>query len=155
MTETAKTLTSAEFSERTGLSVATVTKMLRQGTLRGEKQGGKWAIFESEATNFASISDTPAATSARSETYPIETFVQMTYLTEKGVRQFLKTGRLSQTWILWRLFIDHFGRDFVLDVHLPDPGLVRVVVPVTTPDEEVPLFGDQDRGSGLLRHGRH
>jgi excisionase family DNA binding protein len=120
MTETAKTLTSAEFSERTGLSVATVTKMLRQGTLRGEKQGGKWAIFESEATNFASISDTPAATSARSETYPIETFVQMTYLTEKGVRQFLKTGRLSGG-------VDDQGRLMVDAANLKRPELRHLI----------------------------
>jgi hypothetical protein len=32
---------------------------------------------------------------AAPKAYDVETFVQMTYLTEKGVRQWLKTGRLS------------------------------------------------------------
>jgi excisionase family DNA binding protein len=120
MTETAKTLTSAEFSERTGLSVSTVTKMLRQGRLRGEKRGGKWAIFESEATNFASTSVTPAPAPTRGETYPIETFVQMTYLTEKGVRQFLKTGRLTGG-------VDDQGRLMVDAANLKRPELRHLI----------------------------
>ena len=53
MSDNISTLTSAEFSKRTGIAVSTVTQMLRQGKLRGEKRGGKWAIFESELENQA------------------------------------------------------------------------------------------------------
>jgi excisionase family DNA binding protein len=107
MTENAKTLTTGEFSKITGMAVSTLTQLLRQGRIRGEKRGGKWAIFESEVHNstvaaaqkkaissneFGPIFETPVPSG---KTYDIETFSQMTYLTEKGVRQWLASGRLS------------------------------------------------------------
>lgn len=102
MTDIGKTLSTTEFSKMTGISVATLGKMLRRSKLRGEKHNGKWAILASELQNVAVVSKkdpTPTSTkrtsAAAAKTYDIETFVQMTYLTEKGVRQWLKTGRLS------------------------------------------------------------
>lgn len=107
MTDIGKTLTTGEFSQMTGIAVSTITQMLRQGQINGEKHSGKWAIYESELQNktvvtkkdrrqssasLGPIFDTPANAG---RTYDIETFVQMTYLTEKGVRQWIKTGRLS------------------------------------------------------------
>ena len=107
MTDDAKTLSSGEFSKLTGIAVPAVTQMLRQGKLRGEKRSGKWAIYASELQNPAvgtdqahtqstarreAATDPPAVNAA---TYDVETFAQMTYLTEKGVRQWLKNGRLS------------------------------------------------------------
>ena len=107
MAENGKTLTTGEFSKMTGIAVSTLTQMLRQGNIRGEKRSGKWAIDESElqnkevvinknrgkpSTSLGPIFDTPAAAG---KTYDVETFAQKTYLTEKGIRQWLKTGRLS------------------------------------------------------------
>lgn len=107
MAENNKTLTTGEFSQMTGVAVSTITQMLRRGKIRGEKRSGKWAIYKSElqntavvipnhrgskSTNLDSVVNTPAASQ---KTYDLDAFVQMTYLTEKGVRQWLKTGRLS------------------------------------------------------------
>ncbi|MBC2712675.1 MAG: helix-turn-helix domain-containing protein [Desulfosarcina sp.] len=107
MAENGKTLTTGEFSLMTGIAVSTITRMLRQGKIRGEKRNGKWAINESElqskvvvtkkdrgksSTGLGPIFDTPATAG---KAYDVKTFAQMTYLTEKGVRQWLKTGRLS------------------------------------------------------------
>lgn len=107
MTENAKTLTTGEFSEITGMAVSTLTRMLRQGRIRGEKRGGKWAIYESELHNATVAAQKKGADSSSEfgpifeapvisgKTYDIATFSQMTYLTEKGVRQWLASGRLS------------------------------------------------------------
>jgi hypothetical protein len=80
--------------------------MLRKDKIRGEKRSGKWAIFESELQNKAILGkkgrgealagpDPIFNAQAAPKAYDVQTFVQMTYLTEKGVRQWLKTGRLS------------------------------------------------------------
>jgi excisionase family DNA binding protein len=105
--ENEKTLTTAEFSQATGITVSTITRMLRQGRIRGEKRNGKWAIGESELQNptiiprkkhgetsadLGPIFDIPATPG---KAYDVETFATMTYLTEQGVRRWLKTGRLS------------------------------------------------------------
>ncbi len=102
-----KTLTTAEFSQITRIPVPTITKMLRLNKIRGEKRSGKWVIEESELKNAAvaaqkdrkKSSDGPDPLSNpppdAKKGYDIESFARMTYLTEKGVRQWLKTGRLS------------------------------------------------------------
>ncbi|MCB2146201.1 MAG: helix-turn-helix domain-containing protein [Deltaproteobacteria bacterium] len=107
MAENGKALTTGEFSKITGIPVSTITQMLRQGKIQGEKKSGKWAIFESELQKTPMVTrkdrgelseslipgfTTPAV---GGKGYDIETFAQMTYLTEKGVRQWLKAGRLS------------------------------------------------------------
>ncbi len=107
MADNGKTLTTSEFSQMTGIAVSTVTQMLRQGKINGEKRNGKWAIYESAlqnqsgvtkidrgdaSTRLGPIFETPTDSG---KAYDVETFARMTYLTEKGVRQWLKTGRLS------------------------------------------------------------
>lgn len=107
MTENGKTLTTGEFSQLTGIAVPTITRMLRQDKIRGKKRSGKWIIYENELQNSAVVAqkdpggispgvdpirDVPVASH---KTYDVEAFALMTYLTEKGVRQWLKTGRLS------------------------------------------------------------
>ena len=106
MAENEKTLTTAEFSKMSGISVSTITQMLRRDKIRGEKRSGKWAIFESELQHpavacqkksgklSASLEPRLKTQVDAANAYDVETFVQMTYLTEKGVRQWLKTGRL-------------------------------------------------------------
>ena len=131
MTDTAKTLTTTEFAKRCGRSASTITKMLRQGRLKGEKRGGRWAIFETELAGFAESAETadtmPArpdqkttTSQAEDKKYPIETFVKMTYLTEKGVRQFLRNGRLSGS-------IDDNGQWVVDADNLQRPGIKHLI----------------------------
>ncbi len=107
MSDNEYTLTSAEFSQQTGIAVSTVTQMLRQGKLHGEKRSGKWAIFATELQKQAiatpkkrikpsspgpgPIFETPAVSKTA---YDVETFARMTYLTVQGVHRWLKTGRL-------------------------------------------------------------
>ena len=106
MADNDNTLTTADFSKQTGLAVSTVTKMLRQGKIKGQKRAGKWAIYAGELQNptlmrgkhaEASISPVPASSASigNSTTYDVETFARMTYLTEYGVRQWLRIGRLK------------------------------------------------------------
>ena len=107
MTENETTLTTAQYSEKTGIAVATVARMLRQGKLRGEKRDGKWAIFASDlldagvatktSGNQAAASSDPVvkAPPGQGKTYDVESFARLTYLTETGVRQWLRSGRLS------------------------------------------------------------
>lgn len=109
MADNDKTLTSAEFSKITGISVSKINQMLRKGQLHGEKRSGKWAIPKEELhrATIASHKRAPQASAGSSSTpstqgpkpsgkrYDVETFARMTYLTENGVRQWLRTGRLS------------------------------------------------------------
>ena len=107
MSENDKTLTTGEFSQITGIAVSTITQMLRRGKIRGEKRSGKWAIYKNELQNAAVVTPNNRKSKSTSvdlvsnppsvspKTYDVDAFVQMTYLTEKGVRQWLRTGRLS------------------------------------------------------------
>lgn len=107
MVDNGRTLTTGEFSQTTGIAVSTITKMLRQGRIRGEKRGGKWAIYKDELQNTAVVTKTVQDKSSASpgplfdtpppseKAYDVETFAQLTYLTEKGIRRWLKAGRLS------------------------------------------------------------
>ena len=111
MTDAGKTLTTSEYSKISGVSVSTITKMLRQGKLLGRKINGKWAIDADQVPKIDTFADktnknvrnktepamqqTPPPTTSGGKAYDVDTFTRMTYLTEKGVRQFLKTGRLS------------------------------------------------------------
>ena len=104
-------LTSREYADRCGLSVSKVTKLLREGGLKGRKVAGKWMIPVSELDAAASSAasagkpstpERPTATppsDARpaTQTFSIAEFSVMTYLTEYGVRDWLKKGILQGT----------------------------------------------------------
>jgi hypothetical protein len=105
MGKSAKLLTSSEFAARCGMTPDAVARMLREGRLRGSKRAGKWMIPESELPAEAPRPPTPAsgsapppqavaANAAAGRTYTVAEFSAMTYLTETGVRQWLKCGRL-------------------------------------------------------------
>ena len=134
MAEKDSTLTSAEFSQITGIAVSTINLMLRQGRLRGEKRGGRWSIPTAElqsavvasrnapapaAGPSASPASRPAAASGQ---YDVETFARMTYLTEKGVRQWLKIGRLTGG-------VDADGKAFVSADNLDRSDLRHLIRP--------------------------
>ena len=105
-------LTTREFASQAGIPTSSVTKLIKEGKIKAEKKSGKWMIapgqLKSEAVKSAAKkkpaekkppapkkekpvkAGTPAA-----KTYTIVEFAAMTYLTEKGVRDWLKQGRLT------------------------------------------------------------
>jgi excisionase family DNA binding protein len=112
-------LTTREFASLTGLQASKVSKLIRQGKIEAEKKSGKWLIhpnqLQAKAVQGADksgkstskkktvkTSHKKAATSAAKEmenstgrAYTVSEFVEMTYLTELGVAQWLKQGRLT------------------------------------------------------------
>ena len=118
-------LTTAEFANRMGIAVSRVSKLIREGKIEAEKKSGKWMIHPSqlqveglqkpargrkpkpkkkavETRQQKADTRTPKPTPPKKETapstgrmYTVSEFVEMTYLTEFGVRQWLKQGRLA------------------------------------------------------------
>jgi excisionase family DNA binding protein len=143
-------MTSSEFAKAAGVSAASISKLIRDGKLKAEKEGGKWMIPQSQldsavvralkgtaktgrskparaqqaqkaaaaSTHPPSVPAVPVAPApapvhstapeapapaARREpeirkeekTYTIPDFAAMTYLTEKGVAEWLKIGRIK------------------------------------------------------------
>ena len=111
MSKPQELLTTQEFAKRAGVSAATVSKWLRNGTISGKKKGGKWAVAASELLKLSSPGNpaTPAKKVAsqpdpdpqgkksKNKSFSIQEFSEMTYLTEYGVRLWLKEGRLDKT----------------------------------------------------------
>ena len=100
-------LTTKEFASRSGLPVTQVTKMLREKKLKGQKKSGKWMIPAS-ALKTAGASPQPekaakaappraAQPSAGGPGLSVSEFSAKTFLTEAGVVQWLKKGRLKGT----------------------------------------------------------
>ena len=103
-------LTSKEFADRSGLPVSKITKLLRDGRLRGQKKAGKWMIPESELKTAKPPKPSPSEVQPRTppppataaapaaspdQTYSVAEFSAMTYLTEFGVHDWLRKGRLK------------------------------------------------------------
>ena len=93
-------LTTKEFASRSGMTVAQVTKMLRENKIRGEKQSGRWMIPASalnagDSPSPPAKAKQPTQTARKSATYSLSEFSAMTYLTEAGVVRWLKEGRLQ------------------------------------------------------------
>ena len=117
MAKKSELLTSAEFAKKTGLKTAAVSKLIREGKIKAAKKSGKWMIspdqLEAAAVTAAPSSGKPApkqkaaaatpkkapaktkAPAAGAKSFSIAEFAGMTYLTEKGVAEWLKIGRLS------------------------------------------------------------
>jgi hypothetical protein len=106
-------LTTAEFGSKTGMSSSEVSKLIRQGKIIAEKKSGKWRIHpnqlqakavqeqnndsqQSEGKLGAKTSQKKELTSPSSrKTYTLAEFAEMTYLTEFGVKLWLKQGYLT------------------------------------------------------------
>lgn len=101
-------LTSKEFADRSGLPVSRVTQFLRDGRIKGQKKAGKWVIPASEldaaGAPDAPLAETPPPKTPASQAAPVDRsgqtfsvpeFSAMTYLTEHGVRDWLKRGILK------------------------------------------------------------
>lgn len=102
MTSTETLLSTKEFSERSGIPTSTLQKWLRGAKLTGTKKNRRWFIPESELMRLSTPSKTPLSdvpnpgnnAGASSRVFSVAEFSAMTYLTELGVRHFLKSGRL-------------------------------------------------------------
>jgi predicted site-specific integrase-resolvase len=118
-------LTSSEFSSKTGISKSRVSKLIREGKIKAEKKSGKWMIspdqLNAKAVKKALKPDKPSSKKKTTTSKPKKAqakaknsptpkaeeqeganksfstaeFVQMTYLTEKGVSEWLKSGQLA------------------------------------------------------------
>lgn len=114
-------MTTSEFAKAAGVSAASISKLIRDGKLKARKEGGKWRIAQSQLgaeavralkapsraakpkptrtrpAQAAAGEPAPAApeTPPEGKTYTIPEFAAMTYLTEKGVAEWLKTGRIK------------------------------------------------------------
>jgi len=117
MATKSRLLTTSEFASQAGVASAKVSKLIRDGKIKAEKKSGKWMINSSEVkvaqdlskkakpapkkADAAKTSAPPkkakpvAKKASAAKAYTLEEFVNITYLTENGVRQWLKQGRLS------------------------------------------------------------
>ena len=125
MAKKSEMLTSSEFSTKTGIPASTVSKLIRDGKIKAVKKSGKWMIDPSQlkvkAVAKASKNNKPSAKkkpakpapkkaaaktkkptagedkkpAVAKKAYSIAEFADITYLTEKGVTEWLKTGRLT------------------------------------------------------------
>jgi hypothetical protein len=103
-------LSTKKFSALTGIPAAQIARWLREGRLLGAKKSGRWYIphdqlqapcilHRQKSTKPSAKPGTTAQTATDSKDthahYSVEGFAQMTYLTEWGVRDWLKKGMLS------------------------------------------------------------
>jgi predicted site-specific integrase-resolvase len=118
MAKKSELLTSSEFSSKAGISASTVSKLIRNGKIKAVKKSGKWMIDPDQlkakavtkatkkkhaksapqkATAKAKKSSAPKAAkpAVAQKTFTAAEFAEMTYLTEKGVSEWLKCGRLA------------------------------------------------------------
>jgi excisionase family DNA binding protein len=123
-------MTTREFAEKAGVSASTVSKWLRSGKIKGRKKGGKWMIPQSEwskietrpGESFTTSSGKPSPAPSRTgETvFTIERFSEMTYLTEFGVRKWLREGKLQPA-------VDDAGNPGVDAANLDKPSIKRLI----------------------------
>ena len=125
MTKQDQFLTTGEFASKAGIPTSAVTKLIRDGKIKAEKKSGKWMISPDQLKSMAvQGSNKPSKKTAAKKTnnpagkkttvnrpaptqqakpakskvgrmYTVAEFAGMTYLTEFGVRQWLKQGRLT------------------------------------------------------------
>jgi excisionase family DNA binding protein len=113
MTSPKDLLTAQQYAKHAGVSTSTVSKWIRSGKLKAEKVQNKWMISADQLGSAGSSSSpkkqSKTAASIKSESiqgesnatkgntkhYSVAEFSAMTYLTEFGVIQWLKQGRLK------------------------------------------------------------
>lgn len=108
-------LTASEFAKKAGISASKVTQLIRDGKIKAEKKGNKWMIapdqlkpeigkkpskpLKTETKKKSSAPDpqkkTVAAKTASGKAFSIGAFSEMTYLTERGILEWLRIGRLK------------------------------------------------------------
>ena len=125
MTQNNQFLTTGEFASRAGIPTSKVSKLIREGKIKAEKKSGKWMIhpdqiqakavqepgkgskpkpknIAAKAPREKAAAGTTKSVQTKKEIEPlagqacsISEFVKITYLTEFGVRQWLKQSRLT------------------------------------------------------------
>ena len=125
MTKQDQFLTTGEFASKAGITTSSVTKLIRKGKIKAEKKSGKWMISPDQLESKAvQGSDKPSKKTAAKKTdnptgkkttvskpapiqkdntakvkagkmYTVAEFAGMTYLTEFGVKEWLKQGLLT------------------------------------------------------------
>jgi excisionase family DNA binding protein len=126
-------LSAQAFAREAGISPSTVTKWLRSGKLKGHKEGSKWLISTDQLPGQApsvpaSQSSPPIGaskpvtknTETADNTYSIDEFSVLTYLTVFGVQKWLKEGRLKGA-------LDAAGHWHVDAENLHDPKFQRLI----------------------------
>lgn len=128
-------LSTQEFSKKAGVSTSTVSKWLRTNKISGQKMNGKWMISPAElskvtASKTGGAKKTPPApsttaspsrkTARNTKDLTIEEFSAMTYLTEYGVKKWLKEGRLVGA-------ADKSGQSRVAASNLDQPHLKKLI----------------------------
>jgi transcriptional regulator with XRE-family HTH domain len=128
-------LSTQEFAKKAGVSASTVSKWLRTDKISGQKKNGKWIISYEELLKVTSSqkdgvkkdsSPPPLKGSSPSKPLPgtknftIQEFSEMTYLTEFGVKKWLKEGRLAGT-------SDKSGKPLVSATNLDQPHLKKLI----------------------------
>ena len=97
-------LNTADFSSRTGISVNLISRYLREGRLKGEKRGGKWVISAEELDSPLVTGSSDRITGQKpephdppqsSDEFSVAEFSLKSYLTEKGVSEWLFKGLLQ------------------------------------------------------------
>jgi excisionase family DNA binding protein len=136
MVKSNTSLSTREFAQKAGVSAGTVSKWLRQGTIIGEKTGGKWSISAAELIKVAQTPGNPPPspeqhpvprpdtsspkTTAEGRSYTIQEFSNMSYLTPFGVQRWLKEGRLKKT-------VDATGQTRIDGSNLDHPDIKRLL----------------------------
>lgn len=104
-------LTTGAFASQAGIPTSSVTKLIREGKIKAEKKSGKWMIAPDQlqaralkdsvrpGKKAAKPAPAPRGKSAKAKpsagkTYSVAEFAALTYLTEFGVIQWLKQGRI-------------------------------------------------------------
>ncbi len=135
MSQSQDFLTTQGFAKKAGVSASTVSKWLRSGKIDGQKKNGRWLIAENEISKVATSQKKhthvatqpkatpdpkPAVSQSGGSTYSVEAFSQITYLTEYGVKLWLRTGRLISA-------MDDSGRPGVDASSLDQPHIKRLL----------------------------
>ena len=143
-------LTTGEFASKAGIPNSSVTKLIKEGKIKAEKKSGKWMISPDQLKAAAeqdssrpgkktaakktvkpakkkataqkpapTQKDKPAKATA-GKMYTVAEFAGLTYLTEFGVKEWLKQGRLNGRQVAG-------GQWKIDDANLELPGVKRLV----------------------------
>jgi hypothetical protein len=117
-------LSTSDFASKAGMSASKVSRLIRDGKIKAKKISGKWMIHPRELKNKevqkaskatkphpprkavkpspkksasadAKLSPSKKGKAGGSKTYSVREFVDMTFLTEYGVLDWLRKGRLT------------------------------------------------------------
>jgi len=111
MSQKQNLMTTGEFAKATGIPAAKVSELIRAGKIEANKVSNRWQIDKSQLAAKAvvqygksapagkKVADRTAAAKGKApaakNAYSVVEFAAMTYLTEKGVLEWLKSGRLK------------------------------------------------------------